>query len=207
MTFAITIGAALLLIVFGLIGAFRDLPRGIVVLTGVLFGAVLVDFWALPLANDLSQRLGNPDIALLQRFLSVTLFGTVLLIVGFGSGLLLPTIRGSTLPTRLAGVVIGLFSGALTAGFLLSYASIKNPPFLTQIQASVIGRPLLEQLPLLLAAGAGLISLAVLAIGLLRLFGGQPNPTITPPAKTTPPLPTARAIDKAIDEKIKQQIR
>lgn len=213
MTLAVTISAVVLILGLGLLGALRDLPRGIVVLAGLLFGALLVDFWATPLARDLSERLGNPDLALLRRFVSISIFSAVIVVLGFGSGMLLPTIRGSTVPTRLVGALIGLFSGALVAGFLLTYANIENPPFLIQVQASVIGRPLLEQLPMLLAAGAGVLGAAVIIAGLLRLVGGnrsvpQPPPKATPlPAKPAAPAAPPRPVEKVISDKIDQRLR
>lgn len=212
MPLAITIGAGVVLALFALAGALRDLPRGILVLTGVLLGAALVSFWAAPLAADLAQRLGNPDRALLRRITSALLFGIATLL-GFGSGLLLPRIDGSTLATRLGGMVLGLFSGALALGYVLRYLSEENPGFLADVRASYIGGPLHDQLPFVLTGAAALIGVAVIGIFAARLFR-RPPPAAATQAATNPeaaaPLPAPEqrsAAQKSALDKINTRIK
>lgn len=210
MTLTVTIGAGVALAIFALAGALRDLPRGIVVLAGVLLGAALVNFWAGPIAADLGQRLGNPDRTLLRRFASILIFSLATLF-SFGSGLLLPKINGSTLLTRFGGTLIGLFSGALAVGYLLRYSAEENPTLLAEVRASPIGAPLHDQLALILAGGAVVISVAVVVSLLLRLFAGR-APAAQPAAQpqSNPgaiPNQSGRVTTQAVVEKIDQRAK
>ena len=202
MTTMVTVGAAAVIVLFALLGAARDLPRGIVAFTGVLFGATLVSFWAAPFAGVLSQTLGNPDLVLLQRFASMLIFSLAALVLGVGSGLLLPRITGSTVVLRLVGGLLGTFSGAVAAGFLLTYAAAENPSFITQLQASPVGAPLFSQLDLILGIGAVVIALAVGAVGISRLLTRSPVEVTASPV-----LPPAvqRSQDQAVLGKIKDR--
>lgn len=199
----VTVGAAAVLVLFALLGALRDLPRGILVLTGVLFGAALVSFWAAPFAGLLSTTFGNPDLVLLQRFASVLIFSTATLVLGIGSGLLLPRITGSTVMLRLVGGLLGAFSGALAVGFLLSYTAAENPTFVNQLQASPVGAPLYSQLDLILGAGAVVVVLAVLAVGITRLLLRAPTDEGT--TEQAAPPAQQRTQDQAVLAKIKDR--
>lgn len=206
MTLAMTIGPAVLILGMGLLGALRDLPRGILALTGVLFGAALVNLWAEPLALDLGRRLGNSDTALLLRVASIALFSTVALVLGLGSGLLLPRIEGATLATRAAGALLGAFTGALACAYLLAYATHENPAFLKQIVDSPVASVLQARLPILLALGAGIIALAVVLRMLAGLFGRrvvQAVPSTAPAA----PAQARQEADRQIADKIRERTR
>lgn len=206
MTLAMTIGPAVLILGMGLLGALRDLPRGILALTGVLFGVALVNLWAEPLALDLSRRLSNPDTALLLRVASIALFSTVALVLGLGSGLLLPKIVGATLATRAAGALLGAFTGALACGYLLVYATHENSAFLKQVADSPIASVLQARLPLLLALGAGIIAFAVVLRMLVSLFLRRAAHTV-PSTAPAAPAQGRQEIDRQIADKIRERTR
>ncbi|MBC8160540.1 MAG: hypothetical protein H7Z42_04900 [Roseiflexaceae bacterium] len=203
MTTLVTVGVVALIILFALLGALRDLPRGILVLTGVFFGAALVAVWATPLAELLGSSLGNSDLGLLQRFASVVIFSASTLILGVGSGLLMPIITGSTAALRLVGGLLGAFTGVVAGGFLLNYAAAGNPTFVASLRASPAGALLFDQFALLLGLGAALIGLAVAGALAMRLLS-RPEPET--PAVEAPPSAQQRTTDQAIADRIKQKL-
>ncbi|KAB8143340.1 hypothetical protein F8S13_09985 [Chloroflexia bacterium SDU3-3] len=201
MALLVTLGALALIIGFGISGFMRDLQRGILVLTGVLFGAALVSFWSAPLAADLSQRLGNPDIALLQRFASTVVFIATTAVVGFGSGLLFPPSAVSSTLFRTTGALLGVFSGCLAAGFLIIYACYENPGFLAQVQASAVGQFLYERVSTLLAGGAAAMAIVVAVVGGNHLLARRAAASAASGAK-----PTGGAAQKAVLDKINERL-
>lgn len=202
MALLVTLGALALIIGFGISGFMRDLQRGILVLTGVLFGAALVSFWSAPLAADLSQRLGNPDIALLQRFASIVVFLATTAVVGFGSGLLFPQAAASTTLFRTTGALLGAFSGCLAAGFLIIYACYENPGFLAQVQASAVGLFLYERVSTLLAGGAAAMGIVVAVVGGNHLLARRAAAV----GAASGAKPTGGAAQKAVLDKINERL-
>lgn len=208
MTLAVTIGSAVLVLGFALMGALRDLPRGVLALTGVLFGTALVSLWGMPFAQELGRRFGNTDTALLQRFASIVLFG-VSTLLGVGSGMLLPHGEG-TLVARLVGGLLGVFTGALAAGFVLNYAGARNEVFVTDVRASPIGAVLHDRLPLLLLAGAGVVLLAIILRLVVSLLANRTSAQATPSTTSSTstgaaPAQAAKVNDQGVLNKIREQ--
>lgn len=210
MTLAVTIGVTVAIAIFALAGAVRDLPRGILVLAGVLLAAALVSFWAAPIATDFAQRLANPDRALLRRFTSISIFSLATLL-GFGSGMLLPRTKTLTASTRFAGTVLGAFSGVLAVGYVLRYASEENPTFLAEVRASPLGGPLHDQLPLVLAGAAVLLGIAVVAVIFTRLFTRRPaapnSNTASQPATGSKPAPSQQPSQQKVLDKMNERLK
>src|SRR5689334_19345154 len=86
MSIVITVVVALVLIVLTLVGAWRDLRRGIMALAGTLLGALVSSFWADRWSTDLVEHYAALDGRLITFvFSSGLLVGTALL-VGYGGG-------------------------------------------------------------------------------------------------------------------------
>lgn len=123
----LTIVLAVVVALFGLIGLFRGVRRGVVALAGTLLGAVLVDLWSEPLAAWLRESI-RPERPALPTFLLVaTLFLATALLVGYGGSALLP--RPDPQAKKPLGIVdavlgglLGALNGAMIVSYLLRYA-------------------------------------------------------------------------------------
>jgi uncharacterized membrane protein required for colicin V production len=200
---AITIGTGLLLVGLAILGATRDVGRSVAALTGSLLGAVLVTFWAEPLANELSRRLGNSDVGTLTRVTSLALFGIAVVLVGYGSWLLLARSTHAAPLTRVVGGLLGLLNGGLIAGFVLRYAAYTNDPFLAFINASPLGWPIYERLPQLLLVATSIIGLLVV-IRIVRTLISQ-RATAAAQSTSLPPRTNVQQDQNTLD-KIKDRI-
>src|SRR5205085_4691862 len=117
------------------------------------------------------------------------------LFVGYGGGVLFG--RGQERPSfarRLAGALLGLLNGALIVGYILRFATNKNPSFAQTVQATPLARAFHDGLPLLFLGVAVVVALVVAVRGLLLAVGsGRPA---KPAASAKAPAPTITPVDK-----------
>jgi len=124
---ALTIGGAVVLGLFGLVGLLRGVRRGVVALAGTLLAAVLVDLWQERWAAWLRETV-RPERPGLPTFLLVaSIFVGVALLIGYGGSALLPRsapgTKGPGLLDRPLGALVGALNGALVLSYLLRYAT------------------------------------------------------------------------------------
>src|SRR5262245_24174463 len=188
MALVIPIVALLVLVVFGLVGYWRDTRRGVLALAGTLLGAILVGFWGDLWGQDLAKRFVGGDPRTLTFIVNCALFLFAVLLVGYGGGLLLR--RGKerpSFPQRLVGTLLGLLNGALIVGYVLRFATIKHPAAAETLLNTLVARVFHDGLPLLFLAVALLIAALVLVRGLLLIagVGGTAPPAPAKPAAST----------------------
>jgi hypothetical protein len=184
------------LVIFGYIGHQSDLRRALVALVGVLYGSLLVMFWAQPWSAALAGRLGA-DVVTTQTAVSLATFLVTALVVGYGGGLLLPPSKERpSLQGRLVTMALGMLSGALIVSFVLYYLTQGNPALRQSLQQNLLGRALIAGPPWLFlgvalaVAVAALVRMVVLSI---RRRGAAPTPAPAPlpAAESAPAAPAA----------------
>jgi uncharacterized membrane protein required for colicin V production len=182
MALTLTIACSLTLLVMTLLGVFRGIVRGLLALVGTLSGALLTAIWAPVWSNWLAQQLAIPHRQTLLWGLTCLTFLLCVLLVGYGSALLLPrgqqriessrlaAARRQPLP-RVGGGLLGFYQGLLTLGLLLRYTSdlLKNQSFNAAVTASPVARVLHEGLGWAFLAPPLLVSAAVLVRALVLL--------------------------------------
>jgi len=192
MALALTVVIALVIVVLGLIGYVRDLRRSLLALLGTLVGAILVNFWGDLWGASLASRLVNADVQRITFYVSCAVFLWSSLIVGYAGGILLNRAKDRPLPQRLTSAVLGLVNGVLIVGFLLRFATARQPGFVPVIQANPLAKAIHDGLPLLFLAVAGLVTFLVLVRAALGLLGrAAPPPAPTPAAKPAASQPAS----------------
>ena len=212
MALALTIVITLVLLLLGLIGYVRDTRRGLLALAGTLLGAILVDFWGPVWGPSLVSRVVGGDPQRLTFAVNSLLFLWSALFVGYGGGTLLNRPKEPPLfSQRVVGALLGVLNAVLIVGYLLRYATDKQPGFAATVQNTPLARIFHEGLPffsLLLTAG---ITLLVIIRGATRLLGRPAAlPTKEPEQKpATPPAGGApsRVGDHDVLNKIKDVTR
>jgi len=213
MALVIPIVASLVLVVLGLVGYWRDTRRGVLALAGTLLGAILVGFWGDLWGQELAKRFVGGDPRTLTFVVNCAIFLFAVLLVGYGSGLLLR--RGKerpSFPQRLVGALLGLLNGALIVGYVLRFATNKNPGAAETLLSTPVPRVFHDGLPLLFLAVALLVAALVLVRGLLLLVGVGRTPPAAPakpaapaaPAEARPVTPQER--QREVMEKIERHI-
>ncbi|ACL26563.1 CvpA family protein [Chloroflexus aggregans] len=141
-------GAAVVILLFILIGQRRGvIPSGLA-LTGTLIGAVLVDIWQDGVIN-LLERLGLAT----EWPLFLSLSGLLLLavIVGYGIDTILELGLEDTdeWSQRLIGALVGLVNAGLVIYYLVRYAKLSwSPPFIERwLNAATLIPTVVEWLP------------------------------------------------------------
>ena len=205
MALALTIVIGLVLAVLGLVGYVRDLRRSMLALLGTLVGAILVNFWGDQWGAGLASRFVNADVPRISFYVSYAVFLWCALVVGYGGGVLLSRMKERSLQQRLIGALLGIVNGVLIVGFLLRFATAKQPSLAQQIQANPVAKIVHDGLPLLFLAVAGIITLLVIgraAIGLVSRGAPLPAPaaSATPKPVSTPASSAGAAPDKRIGE-------
>lgn len=190
-----------------LIGFANGLRRGGIkegtALIGVLLGALLVEFWAKPWGQNLSERSGlriNNALLLLSL---VLLIGTALF-SGYGSGLFF---KRRTMKTgeRIGGGLLGLLNMGLLISFALRYTQLlyfnetdPTQPVESWIRAGILSRFMFYWLGYVLLGAAlalGVFSLITATLRLGRLAATpRPTPAVSsagakPQAATGQPKP------------------
>jgi uncharacterized membrane protein required for colicin V production len=213
MSLVIPAVAALVLIILGLIGYWRDTRRGVLALAGTLLGAILVGFWGEVWAQDLAKRFGGGDPRTLTFVVSCVTFLFVVVFVGYGGGLLLR--RGRERPSlsqRLVGALLGLLNGALIVGYVLRFATNQNPATTQALLSTPVARIFHDGLPLLFLGIAIVVTALVLVRGLLLIAGVGRTPLPAPTKPTTPAAPaqakpvTPQERQRELMEKIEKRV-
>lgn len=112
--------AIALMVLLGVIGLARGVRREAVVSGAIVLGALIVEQWGTPWADDLYALYTGVSRGWQQLVLSYALMILVVLVVGYGLGklaLTLPIGRSS----RTWGLLLGLANGSALAGWLLRY--------------------------------------------------------------------------------------
>ena len=206
MALALTIGALALVALLAVIGLLRGVQRGLITLVGTLLGAVLVDLWLSTWLAWLVERF-RPELPGRTAWIVASLaFAGVALIVGYGSGWLIPDTKPGVdgkLPRRHAlgrpaGALLGALNGTLIVAYLLRYASVLLGSDTAALIGSTFALQLLSQwLPWFVLAVVLALTVIVLARGLVRLLrrvrqsgAAKPAPAVVP-AVTATAAPTA----------------
>lgn len=183
-----------------LIGFANGLRRGGIkegtALIGVLLGALLVEFWAKPWGQNLSERSGlriNNALLLLSL---VLLIGTALF-SGYGSGLFF---KRRTMKTgeRIGGGLLGLLNMGLLISFALRYTQLlyfnetdPTQPVESWIRAGILSRFMFYWLGYVLLGAALALGVFSLITATLRLGRLAATPRPTPAASSAGAKPQA----------------
>lgn len=147
----------LLILLFSPIGYMRGPVKELFVTLGVVFGALLVTFWAVPWGSDLNNYvdLGDDSSAFIvaMAFLVITAF-----VGGYGLGTALAS-TPFTFGGRILGGVIAALNGALLVSFTLQYVRLYllSDENEQSLQQSYAVQFLLDQVGWLLLAAALLL--------------------------------------------------
>lgn len=163
MSGAIGILVIVVVVILALLGAWRGLRRELLVtLAGIFPGALLGEFW--------SQSWGR-DFPVLHGTLRLAGLGFVTLCIGYGSALFLSSRRPAWWE-HLAGAGVGLLNGLLLTSISLRYVeeSFYGGAAASPLRGSPIAAAWIDYLPWLLAVLVGLLWVAVVAVGLVRLY-------------------------------------
>jgi len=225
MALALTIGAVALVALLTVIGLLRGVQRGLLSVAGTLLGAVLVDLWLSSWQTWLVDRL-RPERPAQTAWLAASIgFVAVAVIVGYGSGLLVPDTKlgaDGKLPRRHAlgrpaGALLGALNAALIVAYLLRYANVLlGNDTAALIQSALVLQVLSQWLPWFVLAVVLALTTLVLARGLMRLMRlvrGRPAPAPAPaPAAAAAPntvvanAATPEAKLGAVNSKIEQRV-
>jgi len=159
----------ILILLFAPIGFMRGPVKEVLVTLGVLFGALLADYWARPWGRDLDSYVGLGDdqaaFVVAMAFLVAATF-----IGGYGIGATLANTEFS-MQGRVLGGAVAMFNGALLVSFTLQYVrrfllSTENEE---SLRDSYVVRFLMDQLGWLLLI-VGVLSIPLI---LYVLFSGR----------------------------------
>ncbi|MFW6074900.1 MAG: CvpA family protein [Chloroflexota bacterium] len=158
-----------LILLFAPIGYMRGPVKELLVTLGVLFGALLVDFWARPWGRDLDSyaNVGDDPGAFIvaMAFLMLLTF-----IGGYGLGLLISSWDFSVVG-RLGGAVVSLLNGVLLVSFSLQYVRLflLSDANEESLEQSLVVRTLLDQTGWILIA----VALAIIPVLIYGLASGR----------------------------------
>ena len=199
---ALDIVVAILLLAGGLLGLWRGLAREAMAMAGIWLAISITNEWAAGLAATLADALSVAG-SRLEPVVTIGLFLSVVLVLGYGGAVLLPPHRpGRT--HRLLGLVAGVANGALLLGYGLTLARER---LASAWWVSLGGESVVVTIVLALASVAVLVPVAtltpiVLGTMLARLMGGAPATALVAPeaeewlgpaTATTAPLPPVEA--------------
>lgn len=225
MALALTIGVVALVALLTVIGLLRGVQRGLLTLAGTLLGAVLVDLWLSSWQTWLVERL-RPEQPAQTAWLAASIgFVVVAVIVGYGSGLLIPDAKlgvDGKLPrrhplARPAGALLGALNAALIVAYLLRYASVLlGNSTAAMVQGALVLQVLLQWLPWFVLAVVLALTTLVLARGLVRLMRlvgsrAAARPAAAPAVAAAPNTVVANAATPeaklgAVNNKIEQKL-
>lgn len=169
-----------LILLFAPIGFMRGPVKELLVTLGVLFGALLVDFWARPWGRDLDSYADIGDDA--GAFIVAMIFLMLLTFVGgYGLGLLIASWDYS-LGSRLGGSAVSLLNGVLLVSFSLQYVRLflLSDANEESLEQSFVVRTLLDQTGwILIVASVAIVPVLIYALGSGRrafALAGGPEP-------------------------------
>lgn len=219
----------LLIALAGFWGLWRGIQRGFLTMLAILFAALLVDLWGNTWTLQLRERFQVEDVSSLEWLTTITAFSMVTLILGYGSGLLLPrpkTPKRMSFNERLIGGLLGVLNGMLMTAFVLRYGIALRPPaFAATVRSEIILSLLHAWLPWYILVSALMLHLLIIYRAIMRIvqFLLQPRLPVGAPrhpgaglSKTQrqgtypydePPLPPNVAKQLHINAKIDQALR
>lgn len=175
-------------VLLALLGFSRGVQREAMTLIGVLLGGMLAEMWGPVWGPALAQNL-NKDPLLMRALISDGLLLFSAVFIGYGGGLLLPPRKKINKGVaRFYGAIGGVVNGLLILGLLLRYADLRAPEAAAtpgNVAATRLGPLLIERLPLMLLAGAGVGAVVVtfrLIQRILVRLHGTPKPVAQQPA-------------------------
>lgn len=115
-----TIFPLVLTLLMGFIGLARGIRREAVVSAAIVLGALIVEQWAAPWADDLYALFTGVGRNWQQLVLSYALLILVVLVLGYGLGKFVHTLPVGR-SGRTWGLLLGLLNGAALSGWLLRY--------------------------------------------------------------------------------------
>lgn len=220
MSIALTVIIGLVLLTLGLWGFRRGVQRGLLTLVGTLLAATLVDLWT-PAWGDWLRDQFRPERPGDMVWLLVSaVFGGVALVIGYGSGLLLPRPDPQVPPKklsfqdRLMGGLLGALNGALLAGYLLRYTIDFEPDasLVGIIEETLFLRVLHTWLPWFILATVSAVALLILVRATQGMIRSQrasaaAAATATPSTRVADASSTPsrlQAVSNKIDEVLKE---
>ena len=205
MALALTIVIGLALAVLGLVGYVRDLRRSLLALLGTLVGAILVNFSGDQWGAGLASRFVNADVQRITFYVNCAVFLWSALVVGYGGGILLNRAKDRPFQQRLTSALLGLINGVLIVGFLLRFATAKQPSFAPMIQADPLAKLIHDGMPLLFLAVVALVTIIVIVRAVLGVFSRSvtpppPKKPVETPRATTPASPPGAPAERHIGD-------
>jgi len=192
----VQIGIGVLLLLGLLTGVWRGALREGITFTAILLGALLAEGWGPLWSRFVSQQTGLA-LPITQWLIGLGLLAITLLI-GYGSGLLLPY-RHLRPVDRIAGALLGLLNVGLLTAFVLrsiqrwffGEATFQRP-VASWIRQDMLSRFLVVWVGEILLGVALLGAAVVLLAALVRLLRNLRRPApVVPPAAPSPTSPTA----------------
>jgi hypothetical protein len=188
MSLVITIVVVLVLVVLTLVGAWRDLRRGVTALAGTLLGALVSSFWADRWSTELVEHYAALDGRLITFVLSSALLAGTALLVGYGGGSFFPPpLARPTFVQRLLGALLGALSGVILTGYVLQYGAASSKGFEVTVLEAPVTRALYNGLPYLFLAMAGFTGLAVVLRAAIAWLLAARRAAPAAPAAASPP--------------------
>jgi hypothetical protein len=186
MSLAITLVIALILLLLLLVGAWRDIPRGLLALVATLFGTVLGGFWTERWGNELAARFDTGPSPIIGG-IGILLISSVVLLIGYGGGIVLPpSPKLLTWQERVIGGALGLLNGIVLTGYLLRLSTYGNPGFAALIGSSALATLLYDGIPLLFLAVAIVGSSIIIGKGIVIALRNRATTPFIPPDSETP---------------------
>lgn len=165
MELGITIGIGIILLLLGIWGLRRGVKAGVMTLIGTLLAVELVDLWHGTWGELLQEWVGAESSQTWEYGAAVAAFVAVVLLVGYGSSMLLPAQgQKKTLADRVVGGLLGILNGALIISYLLRYtvSLLESEPVNEAIFSSTTSLFLYQWLPWFLLATVLMLFLAIL---------------------------------------------
>lgn len=165
------VGVLLLIALAGLLGLWWGVQRSLLALVGTLLGVVLVELWGPTWGAQLQAWVKSDDPAGLAWPATASGFLIVVLILGFGSAVLLPRSgKSKGAGEHFAGGLVGILNGLLITGFLLHYGTaLASEAFITTVQTTQLLTMVRDWLPwyvlaVVLSMGIWIVILAVVRL-------------------------------------------
>lgn len=166
MELGITIGIGIILLLLGIWGLRRGVKAGVMSLIGTLLAVELVDLWHDTWGELLQKWVGGESTQTWEYGAAVAVFVAVVLLVGYGSSMLLSPaqVQKKTLADRVVGGLLGILNGALIISYLLRYtvSLLESEPLNEAIFSSTTSLFLYQWLPWFLLATILMLFLAIL---------------------------------------------
>lgn len=165
MELGITIGIGIILLLLGIWGLRRGVKAGVMSLIGTLLAVELVDLWHDTWGELLQEWVGGESAQTWEYGAAVAAFVAVVLLVGYGSSMLLPAqVQKKTLADRVVGGLLGILNGALIISYLLRYtvSLLESEPLNEAIFSSTTSLFLYQWLPWFLLSTVLMLFLAIL---------------------------------------------